>query len=45
MAAIQVFFLVLAVAYLFAKSVDSGYGGRSGYRSFGTTRRYRRRRW
>ncbi|MEM9804530.1 MAG: hypothetical protein AAF959_04565 [Cyanobacteria bacterium P01_D01_bin.56] len=48
MAAIQLFFLVLTVAYLFAQSVDSGYSGhsmrRSSYRPFRTTYR-RRRRW
>ena len=48
MAAIQLFFLVLAAAYLFAQSVDSGYGGhsmrRSSYPPFRTTH-HRRRRW
>lgn len=45
MAAVQLFFLVLAIAYLVARSIDSVPGGRSGYRSFGAARRYRRRRW
>ncbi|WP_268744317.1 hypothetical protein [Leptolyngbya sp. Heron Island J] len=44
METLKIFFLVLAVAYLFAKFADSGAGGRSRYRPFRMSR-YRRRRW